>query len=121
MSLLKSEAVVYLCCEMGAADGDFSKEEMQSLIQNPEFKKYEWDSDLYSEKCKRGEVNHANAVSALKGCSLDTQIDALALVWNVLLADGVMSEGEKGAMVKLCVEFDIEIETIVNRLNTQLA
>ena len=47
--------------------------------------------------------------------------DPLVNFWNVLLADGVMTEGEKGVMVKLCVEFDIQPETINNRLQTQLA
>jgi len=121
MALLKSEAIVVLCIDMGMADGEFSKQEMKSVVQNPNFKKYEWDSDLFSEKCKRGEATRSNAIASLKGCSLDTQVDALALVWHVLLADGVMTEGEKSVMAELLVDFDIEIDTVNNRLKTQLA
>ena len=53
--------------------------------------------------------------------SLDTQIDALALVWHVLVADGVMTEGEKTVMAELLVEFDIDIDTVNNRLKSQFA
>ena len=120
MALLKSEAIITLCMEMGRADGEFSEQEMESLVKNPAFMKYEWDSDLYGEKIKRGEATRENAIAALKGCSLDTQIDALALVWHVLLADGEMTEGEKDVMAQLLVKFDIDIETVNNRLKNQL-
>ena len=121
MALLKAEAIVTLCMEMGGADGDFSEQEMDSLVRNPEFMKLDWDSDLFGEKIKRGESTHANAVSALKGCSLGSQIEALALVWHVLLADGVMTEGEKGVMAKLLTEFDIEIDTVNARLEKMVS
>jgi uncharacterized tellurite resistance protein B-like protein len=121
MALLKAEAIVTLCIEMGAADGEFSEEEMGSLVRNPEFMKLDYDSDLYVEKIKRGESTHANAVSTLRGCSLDSQIDALALVWHVLLADGVMTEGEKGVMARLLTEFDIDIDSVNNRLQNMVS
>jgi len=123
MSLLKSEAIMTLCFEMGYSDGDYSEEEIKSVCANPRFQATagEFDWDLFSEKIKRGDANHANAVSALKGCSLDTQIDALAFVWHVLLADGVMTDEEKGVMARLLTEFDIDIETVSNRLKAQIA
>ncbi|HJO02312.1 MAG TPA: hypothetical protein QF458_05330 [Candidatus Woesearchaeota archaeon] len=121
MALLKSEAIVTLCIEMGGADGEFSEQEMASVCRNPEFLKLDWDSDLFGEKIKRGEATHRNAVSSLKGCSLDSQIDALALVWHVLLADGVMTEGEKGVMARLLTEFDIDIDSVNNRLQNMVS
>ena len=119
MPLSESEAIITLCIQMGAADGEFSEIEMQSLVKNPVFMKYEWDSDLYGEKIDKGEATRKNAIATLKESSSDTQIDALALVWHVLLADGEMGEDEKTIMAELLIEFNVDIETVNNRFKEQ--
>ncbi len=37
MSLLKSEAIMTLCFEMGYSDGEYSEEEIKSVCANPRF------------------------------------------------------------------------------------
>jgi uncharacterized tellurite resistance protein B-like protein len=74
------------------------------------------DKDLLNLKIGRGEGTVAAAVSTLKARSLDTQLDALAIVWHVLIADGIMEEGEKQLMSELLNEFDIDIDSVTSRL-----
>jgi len=119
MALTQAEAIQTLTIHMGQADGDYSEQEMMALIRNnPVAMKHldSIDNDLYMLKIKRGEATKDAAISTLKGRSLDTQLDALAIVWHVLLADGIMDDGEKKLMVELLVEFDIEIESVTARL-----
>ena len=119
MALTQAEAIQTLTIHMGLADGDYSREEMMAIIRNnPVAMKHmdNIDSDLYMLKIKRGEATKDAAISTLKARSLDTQLDALAIVWHVLLADGIMTEGEKHLMVELLTEFDIDIESVTSRL-----
>ena len=67
-------------------------------------------------KIKRGECSKEACIQTLKARSLDTQLDALAIVWHVLIADGVMTDGEKTLMAELLNGFNIEIEDVTARL-----
>tara|TARA_B100000427_G_C15462070_1_gene574512 strand:- start:373 stop:747 length:375 start_codon:yes stop_codon:yes gene_type:complete len=119
MALTQSEAVATLVMEMGFADGDYSDQEIESVVyNNPVYLKYQQniDHDLFLQKIKRGETTKQAAVSTLKNRSLDTQLNALACVWHCLLADGKMTEGEKSLMVELLVDFDIHIDDVTARL-----
>ena len=119
MALTQAEAIQTLTIYMGQADGDYSEQEMMTLIRNnPVAMKHmdNVDHDLYMLKIKRGEATKEAAISTLKARSLDTQLDALAIVWHVLIADGVMTEGEKELMTELVVEFGIDIESVTSRL-----
>ena len=119
MALTQSESIWTLAFEMGMADGDFTDQELEEVIyNNPVYLEYfkKIDLDLLKLKIKRGEVNKDNAVSTLKGRSLGTQLDALACVWHVLIADGVMEEGEKQLMAELLNKFDIDIDSVASRL-----
>ena len=119
MALTQSEAIQTLTIHMGLADGDYSREEMMAIIRNnPVAMKHmdKIDDDLYMLKIKRGEATKDAAISTLKARSLDTQLDALAIVWHVLLADGIMTEGEKDLMAELLVGFNIDIESVTSRL-----
>ena len=119
MALTQAEAIQTLTIHMGLADGDYSREEMMAIIRNnPVAMKHmdNIDNDLYMLKIKRGEATKDAAISTLKARSLDTQLDALAIVWHVLLADGIMTEGEKDLMAELLVGFNIDIESVTSRL-----
>ena len=119
MALTQSEAIMQLTIFMGMADGEFTKEEMIEICNNnPVYKKHEEkiDQDLLSIKIGRGEATKENAIRTLKSRSLNTQLDALAVVYHVLLADGKMEEGEKKLMVELLQEFNIGIEDVEKRL-----
>ena len=119
MALTQAEAIQTLTIYMGQADGDYSEQEMMTLIRNNPVAMKHMDSidhDLYMLKIKRGEATKEAAISILKARSLDTQLDALAIVWHVLIADGVMTEGEKELMTELVVEFGIDIESVTARL-----
>ena len=119
MALTQSEAINMLAIHMGQADGEFSELEMKEIIiNNPVFNKYceKIDHDLLMVKIKRGECSKDACVQTLKARSLDTQLDALAIVWHVLIADGVMTDGEKELMAELLNDFDIEIEDVNARL-----
>jgi uncharacterized tellurite resistance protein B-like protein len=119
MALTQSEAINVLAIHMGIADGDYSKQEIMEVLQNnPTYMKHceKVDNDLLNLKIGRGEGTVAAAVSTLKARSLDTQLDALAIVWHVLIADGIMEEGEKQLMSELLNEFDIDIDSVTSRL-----
>ena len=119
MALTQSEAIWALSFSMGMADGDFTDQELEEVIyNNPVYNEYfkKIDLDLLKVKIKRGEASKEAAVSTLKARSVDTQLDALACVWHVLIADGVMAEGEKQLMAELLNEFDIDIDSVSSRL-----
>ncbi|MDC0229935.1 hypothetical protein OAK48_03080 [Deltaproteobacteria bacterium] len=119
MALTQSEAIMQLTIFMGMADGEFTKEEMIEICNNnPVYKKHEEkiDQDLLSIKIERGEATKENAIRTLKSRSLNTQLDALAVVYHVLLADRKMEEGEKKLMLELLQEFNIGIEDVEKRL-----
>tara|TARA_B100000809_G_scaffold224342_1_gene234433 strand:- start:277 stop:693 length:417 start_codon:yes stop_codon:yes gene_type:complete len=119
MALTQSEAIQMLVLEMGNADGEYSEQEINEICNNnPVFLKHcnKIDFDLFILKIKQGKATKETAISTLKARSLDTQLDALAIVWHVLLADGIMDDGEKELMVELLTEFDIDIESVTSRL-----
>ncbi len=119
MALTQSEAIQALVLHMGLADGDYSEQEINEVCNNnPVFLKHceKIDYDLFTLKIKQGKISKEAAISTLKARSLDTQLDALAIVWHVLIADGIMTEGEKQLMAELLVGFDIEIESVTSRL-----
>ena len=119
MALTQSEAIMQLTIFMGMADGEFTKEEMIEICNNnPVYKKHEEkiDQDLLSIKIERGEATKENVIRTLKSRSLNTQLDALAVVYHVLLADRKMEEGEKKLMLELLQEFNIGIEDVEKRL-----
>ena len=119
MALTQSEAIQMLVFYMGNADGEFSEQEITEIVtKNPVFLKHfkNLDPDLLLLKIKRGEGTKEDAIETLKARSLDTQLDALAIVWHVLIADGIMEEGEKHLMAELLNEFEIDIDSVTSRL-----
>ena len=89
MSLTKSEAIFSLAFQMGIADGDFSKDEVARLERNPSFITINKDFDRvkYDEKNNLEEPTKENAIQTLKSLDLNSQIEALAIVWHILIAD----------------------------------
>ena len=123
MSLTKSEAIYSLAFQMGIADGDFSKDEVARLERNPSFKIINEDFDRvkYDEKNHLGEATKENAIQTLKSLDLNSQIEALAIVWHILIADGLMKTEENALMVNLLEEFNIDVSTISNKLQEMLS
>ena len=120
MALTQSEAIVQLTILMGLVDGEFTQEEVIEICNNnPVYKKHvvKIDSDLLKLKQTRGEATKEDAISTLKARTLNTQLDALAIVYHMLIKDGLMHEGEKKLMGELLGEFDIELNTVKSRLN----
>ena len=118
MALTQSEAIQMLAVHMGIADGEYSETEINEVCRNnPVFLKHvgKIDNDLLTAKIKRGEASKDECVKTLKNRSLDTQLDALAIVWHVLIADGVMEDGEKDLMLELLADFDVEIDDVTAR------
>ena len=124
-NLTQAEAISLIATYMGMVDGEFSKDEIMNLIQlNPVFMKYQKqvDQDKLSAKIKSGEATKEAAISALKSKSKKVQLDALAIAWHVLCADGDMSEEEKKLMVELAIEFDFEsLDPIQKRLEEMIS
>ena len=118
MALTQSEAIVYLGYCMGRADGEWTQQEQDTWKTNPVYKKHikAVNANLLALKIKRGEATKEDAISTLKARTLNTQLDALAILWHVLIADGAMEEGEEKLMLKLLVEFDIEVNDVKSRL-----
>tara|TARA_B100000315_G_C14381828_1_gene497815 strand:+ start:269 stop:640 length:372 start_codon:yes stop_codon:yes gene_type:complete len=123
MSLTKSEAIYSLAFQMGIADGDFSKDEVARLERNPNYIIINEDFDRvkYEEKNNLGETTKENAIQTLKSLDLNSQIEALAIVWHILIADGLMRTEEKVLMVNLLEEFNCDINTISNKLQEMLS
>ena len=123
MSLTKSEAIYSLAFQMGIADGDFSKDEVARLERNPNFITISDDFDRvkYDEKIHLGEATKENAIQTLKSLDLNTQIEAMAIVWHILIADGLMKTEEKALMVNLLEEFNFDVSTISNKLQEMLS
>ena len=123
MSLTKSEAIYSLAFQMGIADGDFSKDEVARLERNPSFITINEDFDRvkYDEKIHLGEATKENAIQTLKSLDLNTQIEAMAIVWHILIADGLMKPEEKVLMVNLLEEFNCDVSTISNKLQEMLS
>ena len=123
MSLTKSEAIYSLAFQMGIADGDFSKDEVARLERNPNYIIINEDFDRvkYEEKNNLGETTKENAIQTLKSLDLNSQIEALAIVWHILIADGLMKTEEKVLMVNLIEEFNCDVSTISNKLQEMLS
>ena len=123
MSLTKSEAIYSLAFQMGIADGDFSKDEVARLERNPNYIIINEDFDRvkYEEKNNLGETTKKNAIQTLKSLDLNSQIEALAIVWHILIADGLMKTEEKVLMVNLLEEFNCDVSTISNKLQEMLS
>ena len=123
MPLTKSEAIYSLAFQMGIADGDFSKDEVARLERNPSFITINKDFDRvkYDEKNNLGEITIEDAIQTLKSLDLNSQIEALAIVWHILIADGLMKTEEKALMVNLLEEFNFDISTISNKLQEILS
>ena len=123
MPLTKSEAIYSLAFQMGIADGDFSIDEVARLERNPNFITISEDFDRvkYDEKNHLGETTKENAIQTLKSLDLNSQIEALAIVWHILIADGLMKTEEKALMVNLLEEFNFDISTISNKLQEMLS
>ena len=123
MPLTKSEAIYSLAFQMGIADGDFSKDEVVRLERNPSFITINEDFDRvkYDEKIHLGEATKENAIQTLKSLDLNTQIEAMAIVWHILIADGLMKTEEKALMVNLLEEFNFDVSTISNKLQEMLS
>ena len=123
MPLTKSEAIYSLAFQMGIADGDFSKDEVVRLERNPSFITINEDFDrvIYDEKNNLGETTIENAIQTLKSLDLNSQIEALSIVWHILIADGLMKTEEKALMVNLLEEFNIDVSTISNKLQEMLS
>ena len=123
MSLTKSEAIYSLAFQMGIADGDFSIDEVARLERNPNYIIINEDFDRvkYEEKNNLGETTKENAIQTLKSLDLNSQIEALAIVWHILIADGLMKTEEKVLMVNLLEEFNCDINTISNKLQEMLS
>ena len=62
-----------------------------------------------------------SAVQTLKSLDLNGQIEALSIIWHILIADGLMQLGESVLMNNLLTEFNIKIETISNNLQEMLS
>ena len=123
MPLTKSEAIYSLAFQMGIADGDFSIDEVARLERNPSFITINEDFDrvIYDEKNNLGETTKENAIQTLKSLDLNSQIEALAIVWHILIADGLMKTEEKALMVNLLEEFNFDVSTISNKLQEMLS
>ena len=123
MPLTKSEAIYSLAFQMGIADGDFSKDEVARLERNPSFITINEDFDRvkYDEKIHLGEATKENAIQTLKSLDQNSQVEALAIVWHILIADGLMKTEEKVLMVNLLEEFNCDINTISNKLQEMLS
>ena len=123
MPLTKSEAIYSLAFQMGIADGDFSIDEVARLERNPNYIIINEDFDRvkYEEKNNLGETTKENAIQTLKSLDLNSQIEALAIVWHILIADGLMKTEEKALMVNLLEEFNFDISTISNKLQEMLS
>ena len=108
---------------MGIADGDFSKDEVARLERNPNFITISDDFDRvkYDEKNNLGKTTKENAIQTLKSLDLNTQIEAMAIVWHILIADGLMKTEEKALMVNLLEEFNFDVSTISNKLQEMLS
>ena len=77
--------------------------------------------DKYEEKNNLGETTKENAIQTLKSLDLNSQIEALAIVWHILIADGLMKTEEKALMVNLLEEFNFDVSTISNKLQEMLS
>ena len=119
MAITQSEAIVYLGYCMGRADGEWTQQEQDTWKTNPVYKKHikAVDANLLVLKIKRGEATKEDAISTLKARTLNTQLDALAIVYHMLIKDGLMHEGEKKLMGELLGELDIELNPVKSRLN----
>jgi len=112
------ESMFVLAFSMGYADGDFSDQEIEDLCRdNSVYRKYaeQIDNDAFKKKIKTGKCTKELAVSVVKKQSPEVQLDAMAIVWHVLVSDGVMTDDEKTLMAELLAEFDLTIDEVNDR------
>ncbi len=123
MTLNKAEAIHTLAVHMGISDGDFSKDEISRLEHNPKFKEMSKiaNYNIFDTKINPKELTIDSAVQTLKSLDLNGQIEALSIIWHILIADGIMQPGESVLMNNLLTEFNIKIETISNNLQEMLS
>ena len=70
---------------------------------------------MFKEKIGTGKCTKELAVSIIKKQTDKVQLDVMAIVWHVLVSDGVMSDEEKEIMAKLLAEFNLEIDDVNKR------
>ncbi|MCK9612063.1 MAG: TerB family tellurite resistance protein [Bacteroidales bacterium] len=115
MSISKSEAIVFLANNVGSSDGEFTEQEITVAMQNPAYAKAfeEYIALDGLSKVKSGELNEFYAIETLKKLSKDDQIEALAICFGIVMADGIMSDDEKDYLLKIAMRIgDIDWETV---------
>ena len=113
-----SESVFILASTMGNADGNLDESEMEDVTNNnPIYLEHmqQIDFDVFKEKIGTGKCTKELAVSIIKKQTDKVQLDVMAIVWHVLVSDGVMSDEEKEIMAKLLAEFNLEIDDVNKR------
>ncbi len=123
MTLNKAEAIHTLAVHMGISDGHFSKDEISRLEHNPKFEGMRKiaNYNIFDTKINPKKSTIDSAVQTLKSLDLNGQIEALSIIWHILIADGLMQPGESVLMNNLLTEFNIKIETISNNLQEMLS
>ena len=110
-----SESVFISASTMGNADGSFDESEMGDVTNNNSIylqHMQQIDFDAFKEKIDTGKCTKELAISIVKKQTNKVQLDTMAIVWHVLVSDGVMSDEEKEVMAELLTEFDMDIKDV---------
>lgn len=115
MNITKSEAIVMLAMHIGNADGEFSIQEIDDAItKTPALKEAmrEAESTDWLSKYRMKELNADTAIKALEHLSPDDRTEAMAICWGIVLADGIVTDGERTIMEKWTATLGIKIDAV---------
>ena len=122
VNINKTEAIYTLALHMGKIDGILSDDEAYKLSKNPIFNKISKDlntKDL-EKKIESGEISLESSLQFIKTLDANDQIDALTVVWHILVCDGFLNNEEKELMDYILKEVNIDLTTVSNRLQELL-
>ena len=116
MNITKSEAMVMLAMSSGNADGEFSMAEIEDAItKTPALRDAMKDAEAtdWLSKYRVRDLNSETAIKALGHCVNDEKIEVMAICWEIVSADGIVSDAERKTINDWSVKLGIKLDDVI--------
>jgi hypothetical protein len=118
MALTKSDIIIFYAHIMSLSDGEFSKDEITTALEESTFSNYYTKNGLneFNIKFKSGELNKETALIALKNLSKEDQLETLAISASIMASDEIYTDEEYLLLTYLCQECNVTFSEVVEKL-----
>jgi tellurite resistance protein/SH3-like domain-containing protein len=101
-------AFMFLAHYIGKADGEWSQDEMRSVVKDKNSRLYKAHEEIedWGEKVLSGDLNFEVSINILKQSSQEERLECLVMCYTIANSDGVFGEKEKAVFDKILGSFD---------------